>query len=341
MRRIDRARTILTGELLPALSGQFRVEVLGFGAGLAPIAADALTASAPRSDLTAALADVAERFRGRTAAGIVVLSDGGDTNQEGQQTAAPAMPPVFALGLGTTTVGRDREVLSVTAAEAVLDRSRVDLAVSAVSHGHGTAPIELRLLENGRPLEVRRAAPAADGIPVRETFQVTPAAGAPSVYTIEIPAGVATGQYMTLRGAGNAGLRGGGRGDVLVVFEVTEDARFERDGDDLYCEVLATYPQLVLGADLEVPGIAGAISLRIPQGTQSGQVFHLRGRGLPRVNASGTGDLHVRVQLWTPSEPSAEEKALVKNLAELQSKPPASRERERGFWARMKEALGA
>ncbi|HKS05448.1 MAG TPA: molecular chaperone DnaJ [Gemmatimonadaceae bacterium] len=159
--------------------------------------------------------------------------------------------------------------------------------------------------------------------------------------TIEIPAGVATGQYMTLRGAGNAGLRGGGRGDVLVVFEVTEDARFERDGDDLYCEVLATYPQLVLGADLEVPGISGAISLRIPQGTQSGQVFHLRSRGLPRVNASGTGDLHVRVQLWTPSEPSAEEKALVKNLAELQSKPPASRERERGFWARMKEALGA
>ena len=100
----------------------------------------------------------------------------------------PAAAPVFALGLGTATVGRDREVLSVTAAEAVLDRSRVDLAVSAVSHGHGTAPIELRLLENGRPLEVRRATPAADGIPVRETFHVTPNAGAPAVYTIEIPA---------------------------------------------------------------------------------------------------------------------------------------------------------
>lgn len=158
---------------------------------------------------------------------------------------------------------------------------------------------------------------------------------------VEIPPGVATGQYMTMRGAGNAGVRGGGRGDVLVVFEVAEDPRFERDGDDLYCEVLATYPQLVLGSDLEVPGIAGAISLRIPEGTQSGQVFHLRGRGLPRVNASGTGDLHVRVQLWTPSEPSADERALVERLAEMQSKPPASRDRERGFWARMKEALGA
>ena len=189
MRRIDRAREVLSGGLLPALSSQFRVEVLGFGAGLAPVSADALTAAAPRSDLTTALTDVAERYRGRTVAGIVVLSDGGDTNQDGQVATGPAVAPVFALGLGTATVGRDREVLSVTAAEAVLDRSRVDLAVSAVSHGHATAPIELRLLENGRPLEVRRATPAADGIPVRETFHVTPNAGAPSVYTIEIPAG--------------------------------------------------------------------------------------------------------------------------------------------------------
>ena len=188
-RRIDRAREIVAGGVLPALSSQFRVEVLGFGAGLTPVAADALTASAPRSDLTGALAEVAERYRGRTVAGIVVLSDGGDTNQDGQSAVAPPVAPVFALGLGTATVGRDREVLSVTAAEAVLDRSRVDLAVSAVSHGHGTAPIELRLLENGRPLEVRRATPAADGIPIRETFHVTPNAGAPAVYTVEIPAG--------------------------------------------------------------------------------------------------------------------------------------------------------
>ncbi|HYV96705.1 MAG TPA: J domain-containing protein, partial [Gemmatimonadaceae bacterium] len=118
--------------------------------------------------------------------------------------------------------------------------------------------------------------------------------------SIDIPAGVATGQYMTLRGAGNAGPRGGGRGDVLVVFEVEEDERFERDGENLYCEVLATYPQLALGTTIEVPGLSGAHSLRVPPGTQSGHVFHLRGKGLPRVNASGTGDLHVRVQLWTP-----------------------------------------
>lgn len=159
---------------------------------------------------------------------------------------------------------------------------------------------------------------------------------------VDIPAGVATGQYMSLRARGNAGARGAPRGDVLVVFEVAEDDRFERDGDDLYCEVLVTYPQLVLGADIEVPGIAGSLSLRVPSGTQSGQVFHLRGRGLPRVNASGTGDLHVRVQLWTPGEVSSDERKLIEQLAEVRAKAPAgSASREKGFWARMKEALGA
>ena len=143
---------------------------------------------------------------------------------------------------------------------------------------------------------------------------------------------------MTLRGQGNVGPRGGPRGDVLVLFEVEEDARFERDGEDLYCEVLVSYPQLVLGADVSVPGVSGELSLRVPAGTQSGQVFHLRGRGLPRVNASGVGDLHVRVQLWTPDSVSREEEALLRKLAETQKTPQA---REKGFWTKMKEALGA
>ena len=155
---------------------------------------------------------------------------------------------------------------------------------------------------------------------------------------VQIPPGVATGQYMTLRGLGNAGPRGGPRGDVLVVFEVADDPRFERDGEDLYCEVLVSYPQLVLGADVEVPAVTNTVSLRIPPGTQSGQVFNVRGRGLPRVNASGVGDLHVRVQLWTPDSVSREEEALLRKLAETQTTPQA---REKGFWTKMKEALGA
>ena len=157
---------------------------------------------------------------------------------------------------------------------------------------------------------------------------------------VKIPAGVASGQYMTLRGVGNAGPRGGERGDVIVVFDVEEDQRFERDGEDLYTEALVSYPQLVLGADIEVPNVTGPISLRVPAGTQSGQVFHLRGRGLPRVNSGGVGDLHVRIQLWTPDAVSGEEEALLKQLAAFERIPPAE-SRDKGFWAKMKEALRA
>jgi molecular chaperone DnaJ len=88
-----------------------------------------------------------------------------------------------------------------------------------------------------------------------------------------------------------------------------------------------------------VPTVTGAVTLRLPSGTQSGQVFKLRGRGLPRVNASGIGDLNVRVQLWTPQEISTEEQALVRQLAESCAKPPVSR--EKGFWSKVKDALGA
>ncbi len=158
---------------------------------------------------------------------------------------------------------------------------------------------------------------------------------------VRIPPGVATGQYMTLRGQGNAGPRSGPPGDVLVVFEVEDHPNFERDGEDLYTEMLVTYPQLVLGADVEVPAVMGNVSLRIPAGTQSGQVFHLRGRGLPRVNASGTGDLHVRVQLWTPAEVGVEEAELIRRLATLERPVPASSGGEKGFWAKMRDALGA
>jgi molecular chaperone DnaJ len=156
---------------------------------------------------------------------------------------------------------------------------------------------------------------------------------------VQVPPGVATGQFMTLRSVGNAGSRGGIRGDVHVVFEVAEDPRFDRDGEDLYTEVLATYPQLVFGADVTVPTVTGSVLLSVPPGTQSGQVFHLRGRGLPRVNISGTGDLHVRVQLWTPDRLTEREKELIQELSKVQKSVPV--DRGKSFWTRMRDALGA
>ena len=100
-----------------------------------------------------------------------------------------------------------------------------------------------------------------------------------------------------------------------------------------------TYSQVVLGADIEAPGVTGPLTLRVPPGTQSGQVFTLRGRGLPRVNASGVGDLHVRVQVWTPQKLQKDEEKLIEQLHETQQKPPEKR--EKGFWSKMKDVLNA
>jgi uncharacterized membrane protein len=192
-RRIERARRIVVDRLLPAIGSQFHVEVLGFGDGVAPVAPDALSATARRSDVEGALAGLRNRYRGRAVAGVILLSDGGDTSGAGERAAEDG-PPIYAIGVGSAVAGKDREILGVTAAETILDDSRVDLAVSAVSHGLGSASIELRLLENGRPIDVRRVTPAAEGSPVREVFQVSPSRGAPTVYTVETP--VAAGELV-------------------------------------------------------------------------------------------------------------------------------------------------
>lgn len=184
-RRIDRARDVVLHDLLPVLAPRFQVEVLAFGETLKATAPADLAAADRRSDLSGAIAAARDRYRGRPVGGIVLISDGGDTSAN---PLPDRVPPVYAIGIGSQTVGRDREVVSVTAAEAIFDDSRIDLAVSAVSHGHGTEPLALQLLENGRPIEVRRISPAADGVPVQTTFQVSPPRGSATVYTVEVPA---------------------------------------------------------------------------------------------------------------------------------------------------------
>ncbi len=146
--------------------------MLSFGESLAPIAPEA-SRRRPRAAATwpAALAAVRDRFRGRAVAGIVARLRRRRYERCGGAASPPTVRRSFPSRSGSDTAGRDREVLSVTAAEAVLDDSRVELAASVVGHGHGTAPIVMRLLENGRPIDVRQAAPAAEGVPVRATFR--------------------------------------------------------------------------------------------------------------------------------------------------------------------------
>jgi uncharacterized membrane protein len=190
--RAAHAAAILTSQLLPALHEQFRPELYSVGDALSPIGPDRLSADAHRTDLSGALDAVRERYRGQHVAGIVVLSDGGDTGPSGSggsgRSGGEGGPPVYAIGIGAPDGPRDREVLGLTAADPRLDHASVDLHVTAMSSGFGRAPLQLRVLANGRLLETRQIVPPADGSPVEEVFTVAPDPTSPTVYTADIAA---------------------------------------------------------------------------------------------------------------------------------------------------------
>lgn len=160
---------------------------------------------------------------------------------------------------------------------------------------------------------------------------------------VDIPAGVSSGDYVTLRGAGNAGPRGGPAGDILVVVEVEEDARFVRDGADLIYDLPLTFSQAALGAEIEVPTVQGSARLKVPAGIQAGRLLRMRGKGLPHLQGGGRGDMIVRVTVWTPTELTAEQESLLRKLAEIETPAPVPGEetKERGFWSKVREAFTA
>jgi len=187
-RRIDRATDILTRQVLPAVSARFQPEILTFGESLTPGSPTTLTATARRSDLSGALRALRERYRGRSLPGIVVLSDGGDTSgQDAASEVESGGAPIFTIGIGDFEPQRDREVLALTAGDPNVENALVDLSVSAVSRGLGTAPLRLRVLANGQPVDARTITPQADGSPIQETFLVAPDRTSPTLFTVEIP----------------------------------------------------------------------------------------------------------------------------------------------------------
>jgi len=155
---------------------------------------------------------------------------------------------------------------------------------------------------------------------------------------VEIPAGVAANHYLTLRGQGAAGARNGHPGDLLVMLNLEDDARFERQGQDLYLDLAVSFSQAALGGEFTVPTPYGDETITVPPGTQTESVLRLRGKGLPNLGRAGRGDLNVRVHVWTPEKLTDEQEALFRQLAALEGEPP---KREPGFWSRLKEALGA
>jgi molecular chaperone DnaJ len=144
-------------------------------------------------------------------------------------------------------------------------------------------------------------------------------------YTVRIPAGVKDGTRIRLKGKGEPGSAGGPPGDLYVVTRVAESPRYRRRGADLVIDVPVTYPEAALGATVEVPTPEGPISLKVPAGSHDGKLLRVRGRGAPRLNASGRGDLLARVRVNVPSKLTKAEREAIEQLRKVSRENPRER----------------
>ncbi len=134
------------------------------------------------------------------------------------------------------------------------------------------------------------------------------------VMTIKIPAGISDGEMIRLTGAGEAGEKGGPSGDLYVTVSVGADNRFKRQGDDIISRANISFPAAALGTSIDIITVDGPVSLKIPAGTQSGKVFMLKSRGVPRLRAKGRGDHLVEVIVKTPTDLSRKQKQLLEEF---------------------------
>ena len=134
---------------------------------------------------------------------------------------------------------------------------------------------------------------------------------------LKIPAGIEEGSRLRSSGTGEAGIRGGQRGDLYVVIHIKEHEVFEREEDNLFCEVPIPFVAATLGAEVKVPTLEGKAMLKVPPATQSGTVFKLRGKGMPAINSTTRGDLMVRVVVEVPAKLNAEQRKKLEEFAGL------------------------
>jgi molecular chaperone DnaJ len=157
------------------------------------------------------------------------------------------------------------------------------------------------------------------------------------VISIDIPAGVEEGMQLSFSGKGNAGARGGIPGDLIVLIEELPHPELVRDGRNLLYDHYISFPDAVLGTTSEVPTLEGKARIKIPEGTQGGKVFRLKGKGLPGVNHYQRGDLLVNINVWTPQNITREEKKIIEQMKESKNFSPKPTARDKSFFDRMKE----
>ena len=154
---------------------------------------------------------------------------------------------------------------------------------------------------------------------------------------VNIPAGIDDGQSIRLSGQGGAGVNGGPNGDVIVTISIRPHPIFTRDGSDVVCEIPISFTQAALGDTLQVPTIDGKIEYNIPEGTQTGTVFRMRGKGIQNVNGRGRGDQYVRVNIEVPKNLTHKQKELLREFEN--STTDENQVQRKGFWDKVKQAF--
>ena len=158
--------------------------------------------------------------------------------------------------------------------------------------------------------------------------------------SINIPAGVDSGSVIPLRGEGNHGERGGPAGDLYVYLNVMEHEIFERDGNDIWCEIPITFAKVALGGSIEVPTLEGKVKYEVPEGTQTGTVFRLKNKGIKNIRGSGKGDQYVRVKVSVPKKLTDKQKNILKEFAdEMGEKDTKQDGDKKGFFNKVKDAF--
>ncbi|MEQ6375856.1 molecular chaperone DnaJ [Bacillaceae bacterium S4-13-56] len=155
---------------------------------------------------------------------------------------------------------------------------------------------------------------------------------------ISIPAGIDEGQQIRVSGQGEPGVNGGPSGDLYVVIHIHNHEFFEREGDDIYCEMPLTFVQAALGDEVEVPTVHGRVKIKIPAGTQTGANFRLRGKGAPNVRGYGHGDQHVKIRVVTPKNLNERQKELLREFNDAGGNDPAD-EQQDSIFQRVKRAF--
>jgi molecular chaperone DnaJ len=158
---------------------------------------------------------------------------------------------------------------------------------------------------------------------------------------VKIPSGVSNGNYITLRGQGNAGIRGGEAGNLIVLIEEAEDDTFRREGDDIYFDLQLSVTDVILGTEVEVPTLKGKAKLKVEAGTQPGKLLRMKGKGIVGLNSKQPGDQFVEVNVYIPTALSDAERKTIESLKDSKNFDPAAlKDQKKDFFSKIKDVFG-